>query len=169
MPRTRVTRARRRRRLTLPRPPPPPSRAQVVKFRPTTASGYAPAKKFKVGVLGATGAVGQRFLQYLEGHPWFEVTKLGASERSAGKAYEVATQWQLSADLPASVRGKKVVLCDPAAFGKDVDLVFSALVRTSGRGWRAVPVVRRGGGPHCGRVVTPAPTLSGVGVQEGGL
>jgi aspartate-semialdehyde dehydrogenase len=81
-----------------------------------------------VGVLGATGAVGQRFLQYLDGHPWFEVVALGASERSAGKKYEAATSWQLSAELPDFVRGKTVVTCSPAAM-KDVDLVFSALVR----------------------------------------
>jgi len=81
-----------------------------------------------VGVLGATGAVGQRFLQYLEGHPWFEVTSLGASERSAGKKYEDATSWQLTANLPDFVRGKTVSACSPAAM-PNVDFVFSALVR----------------------------------------
>jgi aspartate-semialdehyde dehydrogenase len=88
-----------------------------------------------VGVLGATGAVGQRFLQYLDGHPWFEVVALGASERSAGKKYEAAAAWQLSAELPDFVRGKTVVACSPAAM-KDVDVVFSALVRGARRLWR---------------------------------
>ncbi len=116
-------------RLTSARPTPPLiPRPQVKEFHTRTASGYAPAKKYRVGVLGATGAVGQRFLQYLDGHPWFEVTRLGASSRSAGKNYEDATQWQLSANLPSYVRGKRVSTCDTASFEKDVDLVFSALV-----------------------------------------
>ena len=51
---------------------------------------HAPEKKLKVGVLGATGMVGQRFLTILENHPWFEVTTLAASPRSAGKTYEEA-------------------------------------------------------------------------------
>ena len=110
----------------------PPSRA----FNTRTASGYAPSKKFRVGVLGATGAVGQRFVEALEGHPWFEVTALGASARSEGKAYEAATAWQLAADVPACARGKVVTACSPAAM-PNVDLVFSALVR---------------GGTQCGRV-----------------
>jgi aspartate-semialdehyde dehydrogenase len=88
----------------------------------------APAKKYRVGVLGSTGAVGQRFIQYLEGHPWFEVTRLGASSRSEGKPYEVAANWGVSRDVPRFVRGMTVAACDPAQF-KDVDLVFSALVR----------------------------------------
>lgn len=103
----------------------------------THACGYAPEKRFRVGVLGATGAVGQRFLQHLEGHPWFEVTKLGASERSAGKEYKDATAWHLSADAPAYLKGMRVVTCEPQAFGADVDLVFSALVRARRGGrWR---------------------------------
>ena len=103
----------------------PPARA----FNTRTASGYAPAKRFRVGVLGATGAVGQRFVEHLEGHPWFEVTRLGASERSVGKAYAEAANWMVTPNVPSYVRDMKVVACEPGAFGADVDLVFSALVR----------------------------------------
>ena len=56
--------------------------------------------KVKVGILGATGAVGQRFVQQLEGHPWFEIHALGASERSAGKSYGGVVRWLLSTTLP---------------------------------------------------------------------
>lgn len=101
---------------------------QVRHFRTKTASGWAPQKKYKVGILGATGAVGQRFVQYLEGHPWFEVTRLGASERSEGKPYEKAANWGVTANVPEFVRGMKVVSVDPKDYGNDVDLVFSALV-----------------------------------------
>lgn len=110
----------------------PRARTQVAAFSATAA---APAKKYKVGVLGATGAVGQRFLQYLEGHPWFEVTSLGASERSAGKKYEDATSWQLTANLPDFVRGKTVSACSPTAM-PNVDFVFSALVRDTDVKWK---------------------------------
>ncbi len=82
--------------------------------------------KIKVGILGATGMVGQRFVQLLEGHPWFEVTGLAASEQSAGKAYEdaVAGRWKISADIPAYARRMKVKECRPNLGCK---LVFSAL------------------------------------------
>jgi aspartate-semialdehyde dehydrogenase len=65
-------------------------------------------------------------LQYLEGHPWFEVEALGASSRSAGKKFSDATTWQLSADLPGFVKDKVVTGCSPADMPK-VDFVFSAL------------------------------------------
>lgn len=71
-------------------------------------------------------------MQYLEGHPWFEITRLGASERSEGKPYGQATVWQVSSDVPEFVRGVKVVSVDPKDYGKDVDLVFSALVGARG-------------------------------------
>ncbi|MEZ4731132.1 MAG: hypothetical protein R3E79_28765 [Caldilineaceae bacterium] len=57
-------------------------------------------EKIKVGVLGATGAVGQRFVQMLQGHPWFELTALCASERSEGKRYADACRWNLRGDMP---------------------------------------------------------------------
>ena len=59
--------------------------------------------KIAVGVLGATGAVGQRFVQLLEGHPWFEVTDVAASDRSAGKSYAEACTWRLAGSPPPAV------------------------------------------------------------------
>ncbi len=80
--------------------------------------------ELKVGVLGATGAVGQRFVQLLQNHPWFRVTALAASERSAGKPYREAATWRLDTPIPASVRDLRVSRCEP---GLDCDLVFSGL------------------------------------------
>lgn len=77
-----------------------------------------------VGVLGATGAVGQRFIQLLAGNPWFRITALAASERSAGKRYAESCVWRLSADCPEQVRDLVVQRCEP---GLDCRLVFSAL------------------------------------------
>ena len=59
-------------------------------------------KKYKVGIIGATGMVGQRFALLLENHPWFEVTALAASARSAGKTYgeTVEGRWHMTAELP---------------------------------------------------------------------
>jgi aspartate-semialdehyde dehydrogenase len=59
----------------------------------------------KVGILGATGAVGQRFIQILSNHPWFEITWLAASDRSAGKTYAEACKWRLDTPLPARIAG----------------------------------------------------------------
>jgi aspartate-semialdehyde dehydrogenase len=84
----------------------------------------ARVKKIRVGILGATGAVGQRFVQLLEGHPWFEVTALAASDNSAGKQFGEAVRWKLSADVPAYARAMNVQPCQPAL---DCDLVFSGL------------------------------------------
>lgn len=83
-------------------------------------------KKFNVGVLGATGAVGQKFITLLEDHPWFIVKKLGASERSAGKPYYVAAHWIEKNEIPEAVSGITVSACDPSAFD-DIDFVFSGL------------------------------------------
>ena len=80
--------------------------------------------EIKVGVLGATGAVGQRFVQLLENHPWFRVTALAASERSAGKRYTEAVTWRLDTPIPAATREMTVARCEP---GLDCDLVFSGL------------------------------------------
>jgi aspartate-semialdehyde dehydrogenase len=57
-------------------------------------------KKIPVGVLGATGAVGQRFIELLANHPWFEVTDVAASDRSAGKPYREACTWRLATPMP---------------------------------------------------------------------
>ncbi len=67
----------------------------------------------KVGVLGATGMVGQHFVKFLSGHPWFELAWLGASDRSAGKPYREATTWRLSGTMPPEVRDMIVVECKP--------------------------------------------------------
>jgi len=80
--------------------------------------------KLKVGILGATGAVGQKFVRLLERHPWFELSALAASERSAGKPYREAAHWIESTPMPASVADMEVQLCEP---GLDCDLVFSGL------------------------------------------
>ena len=61
-------------------------------------------KKFRVGILGATGVVGQRFVQLLEGHPQFEITALAASDRSQGKTYAEACTWRLPGEMPAQVK-----------------------------------------------------------------
>jgi len=60
-------------------------------------------KRYRVGILGATGTVGQRFVQLLEGHPQFEITALAASDRSAGKPYAEACAWKLSGEIPEAV------------------------------------------------------------------
>ena len=80
--------------------------------------------KLRVGVLGATGMVGQRFVQMLVDHPWFELTALTASGASAGKRYGEACRWQVSADMPAQVTDHIV---QDTAPGVECDLVFSAL------------------------------------------
>ncbi len=87
-------------------------------------------KKFKVGVIGATGYVGQRFLTLLENHPWFETTVLAASPRSAGKTYEdaAAGRWKLGAVMPESVRGMRVrSIDDIEKLCEEVDFVFCAV------------------------------------------
>ena len=62
------------------------------------------SKKLRVGILGATGMVGQRFIQLLEGHPQFEITALAASDRSQGKSFQEACTWRLLGEMPASVK-----------------------------------------------------------------
>ncbi len=82
--------------------------------------------QFSVGVLGATGAVGQKFIRLLENHPWFSVTHVGASSRSAGKPYSEATHWIENVPIDTKVANLNVQDCDPAHFS-DVDFVFSGL------------------------------------------
>lgn len=82
------------------------------------------AEKIPVGVLGATGAVGQKFVKLLENHPWFELTEVAASDRSAGKRYEDATLWRQYTPIPEEIRGCTVKPCEP---GLDCHLVFSGL------------------------------------------
>ncbi|NYT01809.1 MAG: aspartate-semialdehyde dehydrogenase [Methanosarcinales archaeon] len=81
--------------------------------------------KIKAGVLGATGAVGQRFIEGLSDHPWFELTSLAASSRSAGKKYCDAARWRLETEMPKDLGDMTVVNVDPSEV--DADVVFSAL------------------------------------------
>jgi aspartate-semialdehyde dehydrogenase len=81
-------------------------------------------RKWRVGILGATGTVGQRFIQLLERHPWFEVADIAASDRSVGKTYQQACHWKISGHIPEYVRKMKVKDCVPDL---DCDLVFSGL------------------------------------------
>jgi aspartate-semialdehyde dehydrogenase len=67
-----------------------------------------PKSKIGVGVLGATGTVGQRFIQLLEAHPWFEVVWVAASERSEGRAYAEAVRWRMKSPIPAQVAGLRM-------------------------------------------------------------
>ena len=89
--------------------------------------------KLKVGILGGTGMVGQRFISLLENHPWFEVTTIAASERSAGKTYEEAVggRWKMTAPMPEAV--KKLVVMnvnEVEQVAAKVDFVFSAVDMT---------------------------------------
>jgi len=86
-----------------------------------------PAAPVPVAILGATGMVGQRMLQLLDGHPWFSVAWLGASERSAGRAYADACTWRLVGDMPAAAAALPVHTCDPGLLPDGVRLVLSAL------------------------------------------
>jgi aspartate-semialdehyde dehydrogenase len=80
--------------------------------------------KIEVGVLGATGMVGQQFVSRLEHHPWFNVTWLAASERSEGKKYTDASAWRLPTPMPSAIRDLTVNGCVP---GRGPKVVFSAL------------------------------------------
>ncbi len=81
-------------------------------------------RKYRVGILGATGAVGQKFIEVLDGHPWFEITALAASARSARKPYREAVNWIGSTAIPQDVADRIVVEGKP---GLDCDFVFSGL------------------------------------------
>lgn len=90
-------------------------------------------KKLKVGVLGATGMVGQRFISLLENHPWFEVVTVAASPRSAGKTYEEAVggRWKMSTPMPESVKQMVVMnVNEVEKVAAGVDFVFSAVDMT---------------------------------------
>ena len=87
-------------------------------------------KQYKVGVVGATGMVGQRFITLLENHPWFKLTALAASARSAGKTYEdaVGSRWLMKTPMPEAV--KKMVVLDASKVEEvaaQVDFVFCAV------------------------------------------
>ncbi len=88
-------------------------------------------QKLNVAVLGATGAVGQRFIQLLETHPWFQVAEVAASERSAGKPYAEAAHWILDGSVPQAVAGLTVKSLDEPL---ESALVFSALPKEAAEG-----------------------------------
>ena len=81
-------------------------------------------KKFRAGILGATGTVGQRLVELLADHPWFELTEVAASERSSGKKYSEAVNWHLNTSIPVAAANLVVKSLEPAL---DCDFVFSAL------------------------------------------
>jgi aspartate-semialdehyde dehydrogenase len=80
--------------------------------------------RIEVGILGATGMVGQHFIKFLQGHPWFDLKWLGASDRSAGKRYRDAMTWHLAGGTPESVADIQVEECRP---GNAPRLLFSAM------------------------------------------
>ena len=91
------------------------------------------SEKLKVGILGGTGMVGQRFISLLENHPWFEVVTIAASERSAGKRYEdaVGSRWKMTTPMPEAV--KDIIVMNVSEVDKvasTVDFVFSAVDMT---------------------------------------
>ena len=87
-------------------------------------------KKFKVGVIGATGMVGQRFISLLDNHPWFDVVCVAASARSAGRTYEeaVSGRWKMTTPIPEGVKNLMVMnASEVEAVSSQVDFVFSAV------------------------------------------
>jgi len=95
------------------------------------AAGGDTMKKYRVGVIGATGMVGQRFVSLIEGHPWFDLCEVAASGRSAGKTFEeaVSGRWMMPTPLPAGAGGLvvKAAEADMGAIAGSVDFVFSAV------------------------------------------
>ena len=91
------------------------------------------SEKLKVGILGGTGMVGQRFISLLENHPWFEVVCIAASARSAGKTYEeaVGERWKMTTPMPENVKNIVVMnVSDVKEVASKVDFVFSAVDMT---------------------------------------
>ena len=87
-------------------------------------------KRIEVGVLGATGMVGQQFVRLLDDHPWFKLSWLAASERSEGRAYASAATWRLASPMPGDAGTMQVDSCSP---GRGPKLVFSALDAAAAR------------------------------------
>ncbi|KKU84886.1 MAG: Aspartate-semialdehyde dehydrogenase, partial [Parcubacteria group bacterium GW2011_GWA2_47_8b] len=85
------------------------------------------SKRLRVGILGATGTVGQKFIVLLQNHPWFEITALAASKESAGRTYEeaVAGRWKQEVDIPEAIR--KMTVFDASKPNLKCDFVFSGL------------------------------------------
>jgi aspartate-semialdehyde dehydrogenase len=98
----------------------------AINYKRVTQNKQDLSPMINVGVLGATGAVGQRFVELLADHPWFNLSTLAASERSAGKPYGHVVNWRLETPFPDRIAKTKVTIISPKVM-KDVDLVFSAL------------------------------------------
>ena len=103
---------------------------QTIKNMDKERGNQKMSDKLKVGILGGTGMVGQRFISLLENHPWFEVTTIAASPRSAGKTYEeaVGDRWKMDTPMPEAV--KKIIVHnvnEVEEVAKTVDFVFSAV------------------------------------------
>jgi aspartate-semialdehyde dehydrogenase len=81
-------------------------------------------KKYPIGILGATGMVGQRYIQLLENHPWFEIVWLAASDRSSGKTYGEAAKWRLDSALPDRIARMTVAPAEPEGAPK---IIFSSI------------------------------------------
>ncbi len=86
-------------------------------------------KKLKIGIIGATGMVGQRFLQLLDNHPWFDIEVLAASSRSKGKSYEEVVNWKMDSKIPENVKSKIIMdsVEDCEKICSSVDFVFCAV------------------------------------------
>src|SRR5437588_5151807 len=88
---------------------------------------HTPASRIPVAILGATGMVGQRFIELLQGHPFRELVALAASEQRGGRPYAEVSHWRFpGTEMPASVAKLPVVSCRPEAFA-NAKIVFSAL------------------------------------------
>jgi hypothetical protein len=105
------------------RRPPLPS---VWRTQQAAMSKNPDGKQIKVGILGATGTVGQRFITLLAKHPWFTIHALGASSRSAGKSYVQAVNWKQTTPIPSIVREMIVQECRPQHF-VECAIIFSGL------------------------------------------
>src|SRR6202041_3817918 len=89
-----------------------------------TGMFMAITSKFPIGILGATGMVGQRFIQLLENHPWFQISWLAASDRSSGKKYEDAAKWRLDTPCPERIAKMTISPAEPDGAPK---IIFAAL------------------------------------------
>ena len=118
----------------------PTSRAifSVEPFLLYTGVSTAMKNKYPIGILGATGMVGQRYIQLLENHPWFEIAWLAASDRSSGKPYGEAAKWRLDTPLPERIAKMTVAPADPEGAPK---IVFASVDAAIAR--ELEPTIRR--------------------------
>lgn len=105
----------------------PGARETATSSEGSTLEAMGRGSKIPVAVLGATGTVGQRFVTLLDGHPWFEIVTVAASERSSGKRYRDAVRWAQTVPIPERVAEMRLVPADPIHTAATTPLVFSAL------------------------------------------